>query len=245
MITSLTITDLTRMSGNRVCIAGVTKDGRTIRPEFARGFITEDWLFEDGQVIVRPFAQVKLDLIENQPDPPHTEDWIVREDYKVQRRLLDQQEKLRLLNYVLDPDVSSIFGAEIHHGPGHFIYEGEGNRSIGTIHVRRVHGVRHNWNFERWNYRINFTDQSDTIYELSVTDLAFRYYLDHLRNHEGMSCEEISEQLSYYFQQGETFLRVGLARPTWPPHPHCCFLQINGVYTFPDYLDGRCFADFS
>jgi hypothetical protein len=23
-----------------------------------------------------------------------------------------------------------------------------------------------------------------------------------------------------------------------------CYLQVNGIYTFPDYLEGKCFADF-
>ena len=41
----------------------------------------------------------------------------------------------------------------------------------------------------------------------------------------------------------EVFLRLGLTRP-WEEHPDRCQLQVNGVYTFPDYLDGRCFADF-
>ena len=28
-------------------------------------------------------------------------------------------------------------------------------------------------------------------------------------------------------------------------NPDRCHLQITGVYSFPDYLDGKCFADFS
>ncbi|MGI6627904.1 MAG: hypothetical protein ACOX4K_06115 [Bacillota bacterium] len=40
------------------------------------------------------------------------------------------------------------------------------------------------------------------------------------------------------------FFRIGLARG-WSRYPDRCYLQITGVYTFPDYLDGKCFADFA
>jgi hypothetical protein len=43
------------------------------------------------------------------------------------------------------------------------------------------------------------------------------------------------------------YLRIGLARHWHPDHEqpkNRCYLQITGVYTFPDYLGGRCFADF-
>lgn len=41
----------------------------------------------------------------------------------------------------------------------------------------------------------------------------------------------------------QVYLRIGLARG-WKKYPDRCFLQITGVYTFPDYLDGKIFADF-
>jgi hypothetical protein len=40
------------------------------------------------------------------------------------------------------------------------------------------------------------------------------------------------------------FLRIGLARH-WEKHPERCHLQITGIYTFPDYLNGRTFTDFA
>jgi hypothetical protein len=39
-------------------------------------------------------------------------------------------------------------------------------------------------------------------------------------------------------------LRIGLTRP-WGERGDRCFLQVNGIYSFPDYLDGRSFADFA
>jgi len=31
----------------------------------------------------------------------------------------------------------------------------------------------------------------------------------------------------------------------WERYPDRCYVQITGVYSFPDYLSGRCFADFA
>ena len=46
-------------------------------------------------------------------------------------------------------------------------------------------------------------------------------------------------------QVSRIYLRIGLARPTWIGHyPETCWVQITGVYTFPDYLDGRNWSEF-
>jgi len=42
------------------------------------------------------------------------------------------------------------------------------------------------------------------------------------------------------------YLRLGLARPfkkSAADEPRC-YLQVTGVHTFPDYLQGKTFADF-
>lgn len=243
---SITITDLTRMSGSRVCIAGVTDDLRTIRPEFENGWIDESWLFGPaGEVVVRPFARVIMDLVRNCPEPPHTEDWIVRRECKGPDGLLTNRERRRLLHTLLNPSVAEIFGAEIHHEQGYFIRESEGNRSLGTVRVHQIERVIHASYDGRLDYRIGFMDDAEEEYRLKVTDLAFRYFVDYLRVRQGLSFEGISRRLTDLFEERIVYLRIGLARPTWDLHPHCCYLQINGVYSFPDYLEGKCFADFA
>lgn len=234
------------MSGNRVCIAGVTSDFRTIRPEFDHDVITEEWLYDRaGNIVIRPFAQVRLDLLQNCPVPPHTEDWLIRPDVKQSGGLLNLNERRAFLQKILDPGINEVFGAEIHHEPGYYIKENEGNRSLGTVKVAYLEDVTHLCYDGKWDYRISFTDSAGESYRLGVTDLAFRAYLDYLRETQGIDVDEIGYQLEEQLQKGDVFLRIGLARPTWDKYPHCCFLQINGVYSFPDYLDGKCFADFS
>jgi hypothetical protein len=244
-VKSLVITDLTRMSGDRVCIAGITVDGQTIRPEFNHDIINEGWLFDtEGKVVIRPFARIRLDLIKHCPEPPHTEDWLVDPGVKISDGLLSIDERKKLVRKVLDPSVAAIFGAEIHHKQGYFVQENEGARSLGTVKVAHLNDVSHRCFEGRWDYRISFIDCGGAEYRLGVTDLTFRSYVDHLREVRGIDCDLIGNQLKRKLQKRSVYLRIGLTRPTWAKHPHCCFLQINGVYSFPDYLEGNCFADF-
>lgn len=244
MKTVLTITDVTRMGSPWVCVAGVTDNRQTIRPEFPSGRISEQWLYQDQQPIIRPFARVHLDLIENRPDPPHCEDWVIQPERRNFLGVLDENEKYSFLEKIVDPSVDRIFGAEIQRDIGFNIREHEGNRSLGTIrgrfitHITLWEKVDH-----RLDYRIEFVDQENSIYSLSVTDLSIRYFVDYERGN-GADLRRIVANLENHLQRSEIFLRIGLARPTWSKYPHRCFLQVNGIYTFPDYLEGRCFADF-
>lgn len=243
-LVSMVITDLTRMKGDRVCIAGVTDDGKTIRPKFAHSTITEEWLFDRaGKVVIQPFARVRLELMEQDPHPPHTEDWFVRPDVKISEGLLGLVERQDLLRRILDPNVAAIFGAEIYHENGYFMRGGEGNCSLGTVRVSWLEDVSHRCYDDKWDYRISFTDCAGNAYRLGVTDLAFRYYIDHLREVKGVECDQIGISLARQLQGSTVYLRIGLARG-WEKYPDRCYLQINGVYSFPDYLEERCFADF-
>lgn len=245
--TTLTITDLTRMSGNRVCIAGIADDGRIIRPEFDRDIITEDWLFRDNSPIIKPFARVKFDLIEHRPDPPHTEDWIIHPVHKKFERDLNSNERQRFLETIADTSVIDIFETEIGHeaGLGYFIQHGQGTRSLGTLRPNLIYEFAHTiYDGPKFDYRLGFKDWHYKSYRLGITDLAFRNYVDHMRTEEGLSLEQINERITSILKNSQVFLQLGLARANWDKHPGFCHLQINGVYTFPDYLDGRCFADF-
>jgi len=248
MLTPLIITDVTRMGGTRVCIAGVTEDGRSIRPTLPYPGIQEDWLYENGQCAIRPFACVTLDLLVHQPNPPHTEDWLMNPQNREFHGLLESQDRPAFLNNILDQSVSDIFRAEIHNPTRPYTDIGSGTRSLGTIRPRSVRFVRYQLN-ERgnWECHITFTDQAGIEYKLPVTDLSFRYYLDFLRDQENQSTGSIGLQIQQIVNHPTTIFRIGLARG-FNPDPeqpqNRCYLQIIGVYSFPDYLEGSCFADF-
>jgi len=105
----VTITDLTRMQEQRVCIAGYLSDGTCIRPVFRVGGIEEKWLKVAGQVAIRPFAIVEFDLQENKPKPPHTEDWTIDPIHRMNRGMLTTNEQQALLTKTEYPSVESIF----------------------------------------------------------------------------------------------------------------------------------------
>ena len=248
---AIVITDLTRMQDQRVCVAGYLVEGEAVgacvRPEFRFRPLVEGWLFARGVVVVQPFAVVELDLIEQRPHPPHTEDWIVDERYRVRRGLLTPDQRLELLAGLDDGGIDRVFGATVHEDHGWFVRGGEGIRSLGTVRPAGVLGVTFapRPRQGKWDYRLAFVDQGGREFALAVTDLAYRYYLDYLREVEELTPQQVARHLLATLRQADrTFLRVGLARG-WGDRPDRCHLQINGIYTFPDYLGGRCFADLS
>ena len=243
MKTPLVITDLTRMQHGRVCIAAYRRDYRCVRPVLPHG-IMETWLFDGDQPIIRPFAVVELDLLEEQPDPPHTEDWVVDQEHRVWFKELPLDRRWNILAHIEDPSVAAIFGADITHEHGWFVEAGAGSRSLGTVRAHQIHALHYNLQEDgKRSYYLVFSDLAGERYRLSVTDLAFRRYLGHLHEQRHMRESRAAHMLMNMIGRAQTYLRIGLARG-WEKHPDRCYLQITGVYTWPDYLDGCCFADF-
>lgn len=246
----VTITDLTRMSGNLVCLAGCLPDGRWVRPLFRFGsrHPDEPWLYQGAGVAIRPFAAVEMRFFEQPADllPPHTEDWLVDRAY-ARRHDLDPVERHELLSGSAAPSVDLAFGATVEgdgEGWGRWVMAGGGERSLATVRVGAVRGVLFGVGpHGKREYRLRFEDETGAPFRLMVTDLAFRYRLDALVDRDGLSYPAAARALLDRLQTPDVFLRVGLAR-RWAKHPDRCYLQVNGVYPFPDYLDGRCFADF-
>jgi hypothetical protein len=159
-------------------------------------------------------------------------------------RLLNPDKRAALLEKIEDRSVANIFGAPIQQNNGWFITAGHGTRSLGTVQAATIDRVTYAQRPDgRWDYRIAFKDKTSISYRLAVTDLAFGCYLDHSRLTAGLPPEEAASQLTARFQSGPLYLRIGLARG-WEKYPDRCHLQITGVYSFPDYLGGKCFADF-
>ena len=106
-----------------------------------------------------------------------------------------------------------------------------------------IHAVDYEVDNHRCSYHLAFTDAVGVDYSLSVTDLAFRYFLHALLAEGDRPPSEIGDRMVGTLRETQVFLRIGLSR-YWEKYPDRRFLQITGVHTFPDYLDGRCFADF-
>jgi len=244
MKTQLVITDVTRMQEGRVCVAGYDKDLKCIRPVLPPPGIHESTLYSQGQPIVFPFAVVEYDLLQPTPHPPHTED--VRYDPTSVRfiKRLEEGRHRNVLVKTLFPSVQALFEVSIQSDVGHYVMDGSGPRSLGTIQPRRIIKAIYEQSPDgKWKYRIGFEDNDETTYWLTVTDLAWRYSNDDLRR-QGRAPQAISSEMTSALKSGEVYLRIGLARG-WKEYPDRCFIQMTGVYTFPDYLAGRTFADLA
>ena len=242
MKTRLVITDLTRMHRGMVCVAGYDKDHGCIRPVLPPPGIPETSLIKDRQPVIFPFALVEFNLFEMVPDPPHTEDCL----FEAQSPLFIRRvkERRKVLHWSLYKSVTDIFEQPVHDDFGFYVMDGEGPRSVGTIRPRAIANVVYGPGSEGvWDYRLLFYDGDDKFYRLKITDLTWHYYCDSLR---GPECDpaKISADLTGLLKSTDVYLRIGLSRG-WKKFPDRCYLQINGIYTFPDYLKGNTFADFA
>jgi len=232
----LVITDLTRMRGDRVCIFGVDEDGNGMRPDIPPTGIREDYLLDkNGRRIITPFAVIEFDFIRPLSKPPHTEDWEISAHHKPRLiRNLSEEESRILLEKILDKSIKSIFDADIYNNQ--YINEGEGNRSLGTVRAKEVLSVRYSLKEDdKYDYRIKFSDDTEEIYDLPITDLAFREYCDSQRV-QGHTTDVISAKLKRRLSESHVFIRVGLARPFARMYNRC-YLQVSGIYAFPGYVE--------
>jgi hypothetical protein len=242
MITELVITDLTRMYRGAVCIAGYDKEKRCIRPVLPYPGIMEDTIIADGKPLVFKMAVVEIDLLDKvNSTPPHTEDVAFAPgSIRFVRKARDPE---RVLKWTLFDNVESVFEQPILKDVGFSVAECQGPRSIGTIIPKAIDNVSYGADIRgAWDYRIFFYDSQDEYYRLKITDLTWQYYCDHQRQN-GQEPEAIAEELTRALKARKVYLRIGLSRG-WAEHPDRCFLQVNGIYTFPDFLEGKTFLDY-
>jgi len=239
------ITDLTQMSGQRVCIAGYFEDLKCVRPIDLYQRINKEWIVESHEVIIHPFAIVEFIFGDRKiVQKPHTEDLPISINYRVKLGELELAKREKLLLNIDDIAVKNIFKAPICRGPGCYIKLGEGERSLGTICNPEILRVYFGSWYGKQGYRLTFKDNEEEIYELTVTDLTFRYFINYLNKLHNGDHQVVAQWMLKKLQDANVYLRIGLARG-WDSDPSKpqdkCFLQITGVYSFPDYLSGNTF----
>jgi len=243
MRTELVITDLTRMQHGNVCIAGYDAERRCIRPVLPPPGIRQDAIISAGRPLAFPFAVIELDLVERQAQaaPPHTEDQFYNPASLRFLRQVPEDRRRSILKWSLFAHVGDIFGQRVLHGPGRYVKEGMGVRSLGTLLPSQIEQVIYEQGEDRtWDYRLRFSDAHE-IYGLKIVDLTWHYYCDCLRG-QGSEPLEIADRLTNMLRTREVFVRIGLSRG-WAKFPGRCYLQITGIHTLPDYLEGRTFID--
>ena len=240
---TLVITDLTYMWADEVCIAGIGEDGECVRP------ITEDGvrrhhLFRDGLLLIYPRAKVEFDLLPMETRRPHIEDHAFLPETITYRGACSDYEWENLLRRSASPGVEELFDGLLQDGrrvpPDSF------TRSLGTVAEVAAYEVAVDESQGRQQFRMNFTDGTGKTYErYPINDLALRTVMEkHIEL--GGDVRAAERAVTQALQSARrVYLRIGLARPdVLGIHPEACWTQITGVYTFPDYLKGKTFADF-
>lgn len=242
METTLLITEVTTMRGGRVCIAGVDPTLRPLRPIFPfPHHIYKQTLYLAGGQVIRPRAVLSIDLeLINDEDleRPHLEDahWANHQATTFLRETSSVNWQ-SILERTASTSVENLFGTTIHRGQN--IEAGSGLCSLGTLIPERITNLWHKHHDQRqYQYRLEFYDSAGQQFDIPINDLSLQVYIQRL-HYNGFTMDYIETLLLDRFNRWQTYLRLGLTRPFegW------CWLQVTGVYTFPDYLVGKNFTD--
>jgi len=212
------VTDLTRMTGNNVCIAALNLDtGQQIRLDFPQPIESDCSNLDIGAVINVEWTPGK----DNKS--PHIEDGPWDEKNLKIIKALNLGELRDLLVPLAKGRVEDIFGAPSRKAAnGNIGYEpGVGHRSLGSLLVDKV-----NIKGEGNGLRVIFKDRDDQ-YVVPFQDL-------YMRLHQ-TTCAECNlrwiEQAAQSYAESPALVRLGLTRPYEVPgyHPLTCWLQVNHI----------------
>jgi len=242
---TLTITDLTQMpTWDRVCVAGIDELNQCIRPitEDTSG-IPKDYLSIGGVLVIQPRAKVSFDLREVCCQPPHIEDRGFDPNSVISKGLCDDAEWERILRASSYTKVDDIFEGFVRDRK--WVEPGAKTRSLGTLSDIMAARVQ----LPEWDgklrYRLSFKDNGGLLFDYPVSDLTFRELCYTEVKRKGQARSTVSSKLTDLLQSADrTYLRLGLARPFPVSDELRCYIQVTGIYTFPDYLGHKTFASF-
>ncbi len=223
---TIVITDLTTMGGDRVCIVGIDQDSQCIRPVLPPPGVLRKHLYIRKYIIfeklaICPRAKIKFDFHQVPLKPPHIEDLGFDSNSISYQGFCDDAEWKAVLKASSFRSVQDIYDGCLQEN--RWVEPGANTRSLGTVSQIQVTSVNlQEWSGER-RYRLYFTDQT------------------------GHQYDNVSEEItSLLTSTDRIYLRLGLARPWVNPNTGKlgCWMQVTGIYSFPDYLGGKSFADF-
>lgn len=224
MATSIIVTDLTRFKDEqKVCIAGTDlTTGKCIRPmPYLMTAVCKQLQILPGAILRGNFT----------PAPnlagPHQEDCNYKElqfagactsgDFK------------RALNAGLFDSISEGFEIDLVSGQKSVPLGHQLGRSIITIRIDPAYIDLVEDEYNRGRIKVHLTDGSGRQFRyLPITDLGFyRYAMAH------QEAGELGSINAFIHGQEDVYVRIGLGR-NWDQRPGY-WMQVNGIYTFPDY----------
>jgi hypothetical protein len=220
----MVVTQLTRMRGARICVAGIDPDaGQHVRPTTRSEHpLTRELLAEEGG----PFALgalVELGDVTPDPNPPEIEDHVFDLESTLVLGQLSAARYLELLNHHARDHLRTIFGAElVRRGRSYAVDKGCGAASLGVLRVRR----RVDLNVDGYGkLRLRVTGEG-TPASLSVTDLRFVEI-----DHSTIRTEVVADAMARIRRGVGVLLMLGLARAFQAEgdDQERHWLQVNGV----------------
>jgi len=242
---TIVITDLTQMpDGNQACVVGISEKGECIRPVCEGGF-QKRYLYVGKKVVIRPRARIEFDFTEAKIEPPHIEDRAFNPSSIINHGLCNDADWENILRNSSYGRVEDIYNGFLQDGK--WVKPGSATRSIATLSKASISNVQLPEREGKLRYRLSFRDITRNLFDCPISDLAFRelIYREVKKNNRPRS--DVSSELTNILKRVDRiYLRLGLARPfkrSAAEEPRC-YLQVTGVHTFPDYLQGKTFADF-
>jgi hypothetical protein len=217
------VNHITRMSGARVCIAGVDADTfEHVRPTTPQSdLITRTLLRSNGG----PFGigtLVELGSVTPCPNAPETEDhrFVTREATYVEE--LTAENYLQMLEEISAPTLSAAMGPELQrmNNDKWAIGVGCGTRSLAVLHPQGRPRLR--IDFEKPRLHLSYPDDRAN---LSVADVRF-YEADHKTARVGV-VHDVNARLA---NGVDAYIMLGLSRPfAGSEDREFHWLQVNGV----------------
>lgn len=222
------ITDLTRLENlEKFCSAGVASDGTVVRPlPHLPATRCQELNVQPGSVFVGTFEFKK-------PDPPHVEDATYTN--LMFRGPCTKAEFRSVLEKSTSPSLSDGFGVEIKDFEKCVPLDVIPQRSLITIKVDPNCFLLAQNRHRTERLRSGFVDTAGTkMKDLSVTDRGFFDYAQKQSDRP----QAIFALQQFIRTQQELYLRIGLTRIYRTPDGRAgWWMQVNGIYAFPDKLD--------
>jgi len=244
---TVVITDLTQMpSADGVCIAGIDQNYQSIRPVLPPPGVLREHLYIKGELAILPRAKVRFDFHQVPIEPPHIEDLGFDPKSIVYEGSCTEAEWVQVLRHSSFSTVEDIYDGLLKE---HRWVEPDADvRSLGTVSEVQIENIE----IEplkipgHFKPRLAFRDSTGWIFRLPVSDLSFRTFVDYEIGSIGTTLVVSKQILKTLQSANRTCLRIGLPSPWRNPSTGkvACWMQVTGIYTFPDYLGGRSFADF-
>jgi Dual OB-containing domain len=224
----LIITDLTRFAEgkDKVCIAGIDieSQAKCLRPiPYLPKSKIIDLSIVPGEILEGIFDDKKVNL-------PHVED--VRYSKLKRAGPCKSKDFENVLQNSTHPTIHDGFDKKIPIGEHYIPLDDPPSKSIITL---CLHPTQIKLFLDYWGkFKLKITDNDGKIYNyMPITDLGFFLHL----SSKSKSSNNIDDINKFIWKQKKLFLRIGLSRYYESPGGKNGFwLQVNGIYTFPQYL---------